>query len=145
MKANTVTIEETIPPADTSLGENLEDLAAEAAADAPAIEGGVEAPRTPSSEILKPMLRAVWPMMAPNWKVSGDESDQLSTALGDCMDKWFPENGVLGFFDRFKVELTLLGVAWAVVGKRVVAGVPMHAPAKKEVSATESAVSAAAQ
>ena len=98
-------------------------LAAEAAAldTAAAPMGGgspgdvAPAPNVYTSELLRPLLRASFDILAPKWAVTDEESVALAEAYAAVLDKYFPD-GIAG---RWAAELNALILTVAILGPRL--------------------------
>lgn len=112
-----------VPPASAAPG--LDSLAAEAARlDKEGIQafGGPEptpeaapAPEVTTAEVLRPLMRAGFDILAPKWQVSDEESSQLATAYAAVLDKYFPD-GVMG---TWGAEFNAIILTVAIVGPRL--------------------------
>lgn len=132
-----------VPPASATPG--LDSLAAEAARlDQEGIQafGGPEpapeaapAPEVTTAEVLRPLMRAGFDILAPKWKVSDEESSQLATAYAAVLDKYFPD-GVMG---RWGAEFNAIILTVAIVGPRLKIA-PRDVPKEKPEAAPRSAV-----
>jgi len=71
-------------------------------------------PEISTSELLAPILGIGFATLAPNWKVSPDEVNQLSQAYGALIDKYLPDNGL----DRFGPEISAIMVTAMIIMPR---------------------------
>jgi hypothetical protein len=78
----------------------------------------------PTHKIVEMVLAPTFVLLAPNWKVSKDEVEQLSIAYGAVIDKYFPDL-------RAGPELAAVLISLAVFTPRVMAKVPRKLEAKK--------------
>lgn len=112
-----------VPPASATPG--LDSLAAEAARldqdgiatfakQEPAPEAA-PVPEVTTAEVLRPLMRAGFDILAPKWKVSDEESYQLATAYAAVLDKYFPD-GVMG---RWGAEFNAIILTVAIIGPRL--------------------------
>lgn len=67
-----------------------------------------------TAEILNGLLGAGFQILAPNWQVSPQETEQLSQAYGAVVDKYFPDTGL----GDFGAEITAVMLTLAIVGPR---------------------------
>jgi len=106
----------------------LDGLNAEAMGGEP--EGELPPERTPTrDQIRKPFLKG-FKAFAPAWNAPEDEITDFSDALGDVVDKWFPDTGLPGFLDRWGAELALAWTGYCLLSPRV--GMPLRHPPKPE-------------
>ena len=82
------------------------------------------APQVSSAEIMRPLLRATFDILAPNWKVDDQESSALAEAYAAVLDKYFPDGFPWG------VEVNALLLTVAIIGPRFKIP-PRHAPETK--------------
>lgn len=132
-----------VPPASATPG--LDSLAAEAARlDQEGIQAFGDPEPTPeaapkpeitTAEVLRPLMRAGFDILAPKWKVSDEESSQLATAYAAVLDKYFPD-GVMG---RWGAEFNAIILTVAIIGPRLKIA-PRDAPKEKTEAAPRSPI-----
>lgn len=84
-----------------------------------ALTGQPEAP--PLGVVLTPMIFAGFTLLAPNWKVSEGECSALSQSWADVIEHYFPNTSLS---PGMAVVVTAIGTTGAVVGSRVMEGIP---------------------
>ena len=83
-------------------------------------------PEISSSELLKPILTIGFQVVAPNWKITPEEINQLSDAYGALVDKYLPDTGL----EKFGTEISAVMVTAMVMLPR--ASIPRKpVPTKK--------------
>jgi len=82
------------------------------------------------TDLLQPVLLMGFAVLAPNWQVTQPEVEQLSTAYGALIEKYFP-NGK--FFDEYSVEISAIMVTGMVVVPK------MSLPRKTEIKEIKNA------
>lgn len=71
-------------------------------------------PEISTSELIAPILNIGFATLAPNWKISGEEVEQLSQAYGALLDKYLPDNGL----DKYGPEISAIMVTAMIVMPR---------------------------
>jgi hypothetical protein len=111
----------------TSLESEAAALDGAGASFAPAESGkdsATAAPQVSSAEIMRPLLRATFDILAPNWKIDDQESAALAEAYAAVLDKYFPDGFPWG------VEVNALLLTVAIIGPRFKTP-PRNAPENK--------------
>lgn len=132
-----------VPPASATPG--LDSLMAEAARlDQEGIAAFGKPEATPetataqevtTAEVLRPLMRAGFDILAPKWKVSDEESSQLAMAYAAVLDKYFPD-GVMG---RWGAEFNAIILTVAIIGPRLKIA-PRDVSKEKQEAAPRSSV-----
>ena len=123
LKAAPIAAPEAAPPvAPAAQAPEVSALAAEAAAlDTAAAPPGEGEPPTPpapelsTAEILRPLARLLFDVLAPKWQVGDEESAALAESYAAVLDKYFPG----GFAGRWAAEFNALILTVAIIGPRL--------------------------
>lgn len=108
------------PSAAPEVSALANEAAALDAAAMPAAEDGnaqnpEAAPTVSTADMLRPLLKVTFDLLAPNWKVEEKESAALSDAYAAVLDKYFPD----GVVSRWGVEINALLITVAIIGPRI--------------------------
>lgn len=72
-------------------------------------------PEIETAEILAPILGIGFNTLAPNWKITPEEINQLSQAYGALLDKYLPDTGL----DKFGAEISAVMVTAMIIMPRM--------------------------
>src|SRR5712692_2656243 len=70
--------------------------------------------REPSSKELKEILPVLCQKFMPLFALTSNEINELADAIGNLIDKWFPDEGVKGFLKWIDVWMPEVTCAWVV-------------------------------
>ncbi len=83
-------------------------------------------PEVTSAELLSQAIQITADVVAPNWQIQPEESEQLGTVYGALLDKYMPDSGL----DRFGLEISALLVTGLIIKSR--SGIPLRKPDDKK-------------
>lgn len=83
-------------------------------------------PEISSAELVGQAIQVTADLIAPNWKIQGEESQQLGVVYGALLDKYLPDSD----FSKYGLEISALIVTGMILKSR--AGVPLQKEKKKK-------------
>lgn len=87
-------------------------------------------PEVETAELLAPVIAITANILAPNWQITDDETNQLATVYGALLDKYLPDNPA----SKYGLEITALMTTGLIFAARK--GMPMKL-SEKEVNQDE--------
>lgn len=72
-------------------------------------------PQVSTAEVLRPLMRSAFDILAPKWNVTDEESANLAESYAAVLDKYFPD----GVLTRWGVEFNAIILTVAIIGPRL--------------------------
>lgn len=89
-------------------------------------------PEPTTGELLAEVIQITADIVAPNWQIQKEESEQLGAVYGALIDKYMPDAGL----GKYGLEISAVLVTGIIIKGR--AGIPLRKPKEKQKALNDS-------